>query len=127
MHNTSNLQADGLQRQKTMSGSTSVSQLLRHSGHSLTKTRQLKSGQTLHTHGRVRIRRQQHESMDPTCLGSKVQAGGGGVMVWGMFSWHTSGLLIPINHCLNATVHLSIVADLVHPYSTIMRHVTKQK
>ncbi len=29
-----------------------------------------------------------HESMDPSCLVSTVQAGGG-VMVWGIFSWHT--------------------------------------
>ncbi len=29
--------------------------------------------------------------MDPSCLVSMVEAGGGGggVMVWGMFSWHT--------------------------------------
>ncbi len=29
--------------------------------------------------------------MDPSCLVSTVQAGGGGVMVWGVFSWHTLG------------------------------------
>ncbi len=33
--------------------------------------------------GRVRIWRKEHESMDPSCLVSMVQAGGGGVMVWG--------------------------------------------
>ncbi len=38
---------------------------------------------------RVRIRRKEHESMAPSCLVSMVQAGGGGVMVWGIFSWHT--------------------------------------
>jgi len=42
-----------------------------------------------------------------------VQAGG--VMVWGMFSWHTLGPLVPIGHCLNATAYLSIVSD-VHPF-----------
>ncbi len=31
--------------------------------------------------------------MDPSCLVSMVQAGGGGVMVWGIFSWHTLGPL----------------------------------
>ncbi len=38
--------------------------------------------------GGVRIWREEHESMDPSCLVSMVQAGGG-VMVWGIFSWHT--------------------------------------
>jgi hypothetical protein len=56
-----------------------------------------------HVDGRVRIWRKQHEFMDPSCLVSMVQAGGGGVMVWGMFSWDTLGPLIPIEQCLNAT------------------------
>ncbi len=74
-----------------------------------------------------------------SCLVSTVQAGGGGVMVWGIFSWHTLGLLVPIEHRLNATADLSIVADHVHPFMTtvytssdatssrIMHHVTKLK
>ncbi len=61
------------------------------------------------------------------------------VMVWGIFSWHTLGPLVPIEHCLNATAYLSIVADHVHPFMTtvypssdaassrIMHHVTKLK
>ncbi len=54
--------------------------------------------------------------MDPSCLVSTVQAaGGGGVMVWGIFSWHTFGPLVPIEHRLNATAYLSIV-DHVHPF-----------
>ncbi len=47
---------------------------------------------------------------------SQVQAGGGGVMVWGIFSWHTLGPLVSIEHRLNATVYLSIVSDHVHPF-----------
>ncbi len=47
-----------------------------------------------------------------------VQAGGGGVMVWGIFSWHTLGPLVQIEHHLNTTVFLSIVADHVHPIMT---------
>jgi len=49
-----------------------------------------------HSDGRVRIWRKEHESMDPSCLVSMVQAGVGGVMVWGIFSWHTLGPLVPI-------------------------------
>ncbi len=55
---------------------------------------------------------------NPSCLVSTVQAAGGGVMVWGIFSWHTLGLLVPIEHCLNTTADLSIVADHVHPFRT---------
>ncbi len=88
--------------------------------------------------GRVRILRKDHESMDPSCLVSTVQARGG-VMVLGIFSWHTFGPLVPIEHRLNATAYLSIVADHVHPFMTtvytssdatssrIMHHVTTLK
>ncbi len=48
-----------------------------------------------HSDGRIRIWHKEHKSMDPSCLVSTVQAGGG-VMVWGMFSWHTLGPLVPI-------------------------------
>ncbi len=76
--------------------------------------------------------------MDPSCLVSTVQTGGG-VMVWGILFWHTLGPLVPIEHRLNATAYLSIVADHVHPFMTtvcqssdatssrIMHHVTKLK
>ncbi len=37
--------------------------------------------------------------------------------VWDI-SWHTLGSLIPIEHCLNTTVYLSIVDDHVHPFMT---------
>ncbi len=67
---------------------------------------------------RVRICRKEHESMDPSCVVSTVQAGGGGVRVWGIFSQHTLGPLVPIEHRLNATAYLSIVVDHVHPFMT---------
>ncbi len=68
-----------------------------------------------HSDGRVRIWHKEHESMDPSCL---VSCGDGGVMVWGIFSWHTLGTLVPIEHRLNATAYLSIVVDHVHPFMT---------
>ncbi len=88
-----------------------------------------------HSDVRVRIWCKEHENMDPSCLVSPVQAGG--VMVSGTCSWHTLGLLVPIEHRLNTTVYLSIVAVHVHPFMTtvyhllmatssrIMHHVTK--
>jgi len=69
-----------------------------------------------HSDGRVRIWRKQNENMDPSCLVTTVQAGGGGgVMVWGMFSWHTLDPLVPIEHRLNVTAYLSIVSDQSMP------------
>ncbi len=69
--------------------------------------------QLRHSDGRFRIWCEEHENIDLSCL---VQASGGGVMVWGIFSWHTLGPLVPIKHRLNATAYLSIVADHVHPF-----------
>ena len=66
-----------------------------------------------HSDGRVRIWRKQNENMDPSC-----HVGGGGVIVWGMFSWHALGPLVLIGHRLNATTYLRIVADNVHPFMT---------
>jgi len=62
----------------------------------------------------------QNENMDPSCLVTTVQAGGGGVMLWGMFSWHTLGPLVPIGHSLNATAYLSIVSKNLHPFMATM-------
>ncbi len=61
---------------------------------------------------RVRIWRKEHESMDLSLPCLNGQAAGGGVMVWGDI------FLVPIDHRLNATVYLSIVADHVHPFMT---------
>ncbi len=44
-------------------------------------------------------------------------------MVGGIFSWHTLGPLVPIEHCLNTTVYLSIVADHVHHFMTTVNHL----
>ncbi len=67
--------------------------------------------------GRDRIWRKEHESMDPSCLVSTIHAAGGGV-IWGIFSWHYFGPSVPIEHRLNATGYLSIVADHVHSFIT---------
>ena len=47
-----------------------------------------------------------------------VQAGGGGVMVWGIFSQHTLGPLLPTEHRVNATADLSTAPDHVHAFMT---------
>lgn len=52
-----------------------------------------------------------HGSMDP------VQAIGGGVIAWAMFSWHTLGSLVPIIH------QLHIAADHLHPFMATIYHL----
>lgn len=57
--------------------------------------------------------------MNLSCLGSTVQAAAaaaGGVMGEGIFSWHTLGHTIAVEHCLNVTVYLRIVTDHVRPF-----------
>ncbi len=68
-----------------------------------------------HSDGWVRIWCKEHESVDPSCLVSTVQAAGGGIMLWGIFLWHNLGPLVPIEHHLNTTAYLSIVADMSNP------------
>ncbi len=82
-----------------------------------------------HSDDRVRIWHKEHESMNPSSFVSTVHAGGG-LMVWGIFSWHTLGPLVPIEHRLNATAYRSIVAEyclLMATSSRIMHHVKKLK
>ena len=35
-------------------------------------------------YGRIRVRRQQHEAYNEDCIVPRVQAGGGGVTIWGV-------------------------------------------
>ncbi|GFU64376.1 uncharacterized protein TNCV_3947431 [Trichonephila clavipes] len=50
--------------------------------------------------GRVRVCRQPHDSMDPTCQQGTVQAGGGSGMVWVVCSWRDLGPLIHLDTTL---------------------------
>lgn len=58
-------------------------------------------------------------SMNPWIL-LAAQVGGGGLMLWGMFSWHTFSPLIPPEYCLNDISCLSIVVDHMHPFMAII-------
>lgn len=46
----------------------------------------------------------------PEFVISTIQASGGGIMVWGTFSWHTLGDLVPIKAHLNVAAHLGNMA-----------------
>ncbi|GFW39104.1 transposable element Tcb2 transposase [Trichonephila clavipes] len=64
----------------------------------------------------VRVWRQSHESMDPTCQQGTVQAGGGSVMVWGVCNWRDMGLLIRLDTTLTGDRYVSILFDHLHPF-----------
>ncbi len=59
-------------------------------------------------------------TQEPSCLVSTVQAGGAGIVVWGIFSWHTSGPSVPAEHHLNSTAYvllltMSISLFIIYP------------
>ncbi len=120
-HNTLNPEADGLQQQKThwvplLSAKNRKRRLQFAQAHQNWIIEDWKNVAwsdeprflLSHSDGRGRIWCKEYEGMDPSCLVSMVQAGGG-VMVVGDISWHTLGPLVPIEHRLNATTYLSIV------------------
>uniref|UniRef100_A0A8L0DNQ3 Uncharacterized protein n=1 Tax=Oncorhynchus mykiss TaxID=8022 RepID=A0A8L0DNQ3_ONCMY len=71
------------------------------------------------------IWRKQHESMALSCLVSAVQVGGSGVMLWGMFSWHTLGL--EIQGTLNQHGYQSILQRNIIPSGLHLRWTSKRK
>ncbi|GFW56059.1 transposable element Tcb1 transposase [Trichonephila clavipes] len=72
------------------------------------------------TDGRWRIRRETSERNHPTTIAGTVQAGGGSILVWGMFFRHSLGSLIIVKGTMDQYKYASVLADPVHPYMRIV-------
>ncbi|GBN74418.1 hypothetical protein AVEN_252264-1 [Araneus ventricosus] len=59
--------------------------------------------------GRVRVRRLPGEQLLPSCTAGHTQAGGGGIMLWGTFSWADLGPVV--EQTMKAANYLNIIAD----------------
>lgn len=67
---------------------------------------------------RARICHNPHESMEPSCLASTVQAGGF-EKVRRIYSLHTLGHLVQTEHNLNTTAYFTAAAGHVHPFTIV--------
>ncbi|GBN63496.1 hypothetical protein AVEN_148374-1 [Araneus ventricosus] len=69
-----------------------------------------------HVDDRVRVRRLPDEQLLPSCTAGHTQAGGGGIMLLGMFSWEVLRPVVVVEQTMKAANSLNIIADQLHPY-----------
>ncbi len=74
------------------------------------------------TDGRWRIRRETSENKHPVTIARRVQGGGGSILVRGMFSWHSLGVLIVVEGTMDQHKYVFVLADHVYPYMRIVLH-----
>ncbi|GBN88433.1 Transposable element Tc1 transposase [Araneus ventricosus] len=68
-----------------------------------------------HVDGRVRVRHLPGEQLLPSCTAGHIQAGGGGIMLWGTFSWAALGPVDVVEQTMKAANYPNIIADQLHP------------
>lgn len=76
--------------------------------------------QLVRADGRVRVWRRPHEAMDPNCQQGTVQAGGGSIMVWAVFTWHGLGPLVQLNRSLTGNGYVQLLTDHLQPFMDFM-------
>ncbi|GBM26206.1 Transposable element Tc1 transposase [Araneus ventricosus] len=69
-----------------------------------------------HVDGRVSVRSLPGEQLLPSCTTGHTQVGGGGIMLWGTFSWAALGPVVVVEQTMKAANYLNIIADQLHPY-----------
>ncbi|XP_023224457.1 katanin p60 ATPase-containing subunit A-like 2 [Centruroides sculpturatus] len=74
----------------------------------------------LKTDGHWFIQCETSESKHPATIAAKVQAGGGSIMVWGMFLWHSPSALVIVEGKMDQQKFASVYVDHVHPYMQIV-------
>ncbi|GBM31322.1 hypothetical protein AVEN_91312-1 [Araneus ventricosus] len=56
----------------------------------------------------------QANNCSPSCTAGHTQAGGGGIMLWGTFSWATLGPVVVVEETMKAANYLNIIEDQLH-------------
>ncbi|GBN76504.1 Transposable element Tc1 transposase [Araneus ventricosus] len=69
-----------------------------------------------HVVGRVKVLRLPGEQLLPSCPAGHTQASGGGIMLWGTFSWAALRPVVVVEQTMKAANYLNITADQLHPY-----------
>ena len=69
---------------------------------------------------RVRVWHKPHEAMDPSCQQGTVQAGGGSIMLWAVFTWNGLGPLVKLNQSLTGKDYVQLLGDHLQPFMDFM-------
>ncbi|GBM76409.1 Transposable element Tc1 transposase [Araneus ventricosus] len=69
-----------------------------------------------HVDGCVRVRRLPGEQLFLSYTADHSQAGGGGMMLWGTFSWAALEPVVVVEQTMKAANYPNITADQLHPY-----------
>ncbi|GBL74631.1 hypothetical protein AVEN_235529-1 [Araneus ventricosus] len=69
-----------------------------------------------HIDGRVRVCHLPGKQLLPSYTAGHKQAGGGGIMLWGTFSWAALGSVVVLEQTMKAANYLNVIADQLHPY-----------
>lgn len=76
--------------------------------------------QLVRADGRVRVWCRPHKAMDPSCQQGSVQAGGGSIMMWAVFTWNGLGPLVQLHWSLTGNGYVQLFGDHLQPFMDFM-------